>query len=87
MIGTQAVRGLTSQVWTSYLDAAGYPRESRLPTSYQYRAATPVVARREPAATPAATPVATPAATPVVTNPMPPALATPPPSGPANIRF
>jgi glutaredoxin len=75
MIGTQAVRGLTSQVWSSYLDAAGYPRESRLPPSYQYRAATPVVGRREPAAAP------------VAANPVPSAPATPAPSGPANIRF
>ena len=48
-IGSQTLRGLAAEVWLSYLDAAGYPRESRLPTSYQYRAATPIVDRREPA--------------------------------------
>ena len=48
-IGSQTLRGLAAEVWVSYLDAAGYPRESRLPTSYQYRAATPIVDRREPA--------------------------------------
>ena len=35
----------------SYLDAAGYPRESRLPATYQYPAAAPLTERRE--ATPA----------------------------------
>ena len=48
-IGSQTLRGLAAEVWVSYLDAAGYPRESRLPTSYQYRAATPIIDRREPA--------------------------------------
>ncbi len=50
-IGSQTLRGLAAEVWSSYLDAAGYPRESRLPTSYQYRPATPIVDRREPAPT------------------------------------
>lgn len=50
-IGTQVVRGLSADLWNSYLDAAGYPRESRLPASYQAPAATPVVERREAAAT------------------------------------
>jgi glutaredoxin len=48
-IGSQTLRGLATEVWNSYLDAAGYPRESRLPSSYQYRPATPIVDRREPA--------------------------------------
>ena len=58
-IGTQMMRGLAPEVWGSYLDAAGYPRESRLPASYQYAAATPIVERREakpPAREPAAAP-------------------------------
>ncbi|MGZ5187270.1 MAG: glutaredoxin family protein, partial [Caldimonas sp.] len=46
-IGAQTLRGYAAEVWTSYLDAAGYPRESRLPSGYQYRPATPVVERRE----------------------------------------
>lgn len=49
MIGSQALRGLANDVWNSYLDAAGYPRQSRLPSSYQYRPATPIIDRREPA--------------------------------------
>ena len=46
-IGSQTLRGYSAEVWASYLDAAGYPRESRLPSTYQYRAATPIVERRE----------------------------------------
>ncbi|MDB6002091.1 MAG: glutaredoxin-like protein [Rhizobacter sp.] len=46
-IGAQVVRGLTEQLWTSYLDAAGYPKQSALPYNYQYGPATPLVARRE----------------------------------------
>ncbi len=49
-IGSQTLRGLAAEVWVSYLDAAGYPRESRLPSSYQYRPAAPIVDRRESAA-------------------------------------
>ncbi|MDQ6628288.1 MAG: glutaredoxin family protein, partial [Pseudomonadota bacterium] len=45
MIGSQTLRGLSAEVWNSYLDAAGYPRDSHLPATYQYRAATPIVER------------------------------------------
>jgi glutaredoxin len=47
-IGAQILRGLSADVWNSYLDAAGYPRTSRLPASYQYRAATPLVDQQPP---------------------------------------
>ena len=46
-IGAQTLRGLAPEVWNSYLDAAGYPRESRLPANYQYPPATPITERRE----------------------------------------
>jgi len=46
-IGTQTLRGLSPELWNQYLDAAGYPRESRLPAGYQYPAAAPIVERRE----------------------------------------
>ncbi|HJV60604.1 MAG TPA: glutaredoxin family protein [Albitalea sp.] len=46
-IGSQVLRGLTTDTWNSYLDAAGYPRESHLPATYQYPPATPLT---EPAA-------------------------------------
>jgi len=47
-IGAQVLRGLAPEVWNSYLDAAGYPRDSRLPANYQYPPATPMVARMPP---------------------------------------
>ena len=49
-VGAQTLRGLAGELWNSYLDAAGYPRESRLPSNYQYPAATPLTERREAAA-------------------------------------
>ncbi len=38
-IGTQALRGFSETDWTAYLDAAGYPRESKLPRGWQGAAA------------------------------------------------
>lgn len=78
-IGSQTLRGLASEVWASYLDAAGYPRESRLPTNYQYAAPTPI-AERAAAATARAADAAAPAA---------PAAPTPPPApdNPTGIKF
>ena len=75
-IGSQMMRGLAPEVWGSYLDAAGYPRESRLPAGYQYAAATPIVERREAA-------VARPAA--AASRPDTPA--TPVPANPGGIKF
>jgi glutaredoxin len=56
-IGSQTLRGLSPDVWTSYLDAAGYPKDSRLPAAYQYPAPTSIVTRASaaPAATAAST--------------------------------
>jgi glutaredoxin len=45
-IGAQVLRGLSEAEWNAYLDAAGYPRESRLPRDYPQAAATPLVERR-----------------------------------------
>ncbi|WP_395693322.1 glutaredoxin family protein [Piscinibacter sp.] len=47
-IGGQQLKGLTPETWSSYLDSAGYPRESRLPAGYEYAAAKPVTQRAEP---------------------------------------
>ena len=52
-IGTQVVRGVSADLWNSYLDAAGYPRASQLPANYRPPAPTPIVERREVAAAPA----------------------------------
>jgi glutaredoxin len=48
-VGSQVLRGFATDSWGQYLDAAGYPRESRLPSTYQYRSATPILERRDPA--------------------------------------
>ena len=74
-IGSQMMRGLAPEVWGSYLDAAGYPRESRLPASYQYAAATPIVERRVATTSPAA----------AASRPDAPTVA--PPASPTGIKF
>ena len=49
-VGGQLLRGFSEEEWQSYLDAAGYPRESKLPRGYTAPAPTPVVQRAaEPA--------------------------------------
>jgi glutaredoxin len=76
-IGSQVVRGLAHDTWNQYLDAAGYPRESKLPPGYQPRPIAPVVERREaPVARSQAQPAARPSA-PFATNA----------PAPAGIRF
>jgi glutaredoxin len=72
-IGQQQIKGLQPSEWHSYLDAAGYPKESKLPASYR---------------APAATPLTTPAEAPAAAEPAPSAEPAParPASGP-NIRF
>jgi glutaredoxin len=47
-IGVQHLRGFSADIWSGYLDSAGYPRESRLPAAYQYPAATPLTQRAAP---------------------------------------
>lgn len=53
MIGQQPIRGLSADTWNAYLDAAGYPRESRLPAGYQFADPTTLTQRREPPRPPA----------------------------------
>jgi glutaredoxin len=69
-VGAQVVRGWQREDWLSYLDAAGYPKESRLPTNFpqgkaeplteskqaEKAAPAPVKAAPAPAAEPAAPP-------------------------------
>lgn len=64
-IGAQALRGYSPTDWSSYLDAAGYPRESRLPRGWKAPEPAPLVERLErasPRARAAAEPVAPPPA-------------------------
>lgn len=78
-VGSQALRGFNPTDWSSYLDAAGYPRESRLPRSWQPPAATPLVARA---------PATAASAPPAVTEPARPAAQAPAPEAPTPaIRF
>jgi glutaredoxin len=76
-VGAQVVRGWQREDWMSYLDAAGYPKESRLPANFPQGAAEPLTEPRQ--ATPAPTPAATRQAAPT-----PEPAPAPPPSG---IRF
>jgi glutaredoxin len=79
MIGAQTLRGLSPEVWMSYLDAAGYPRQSRLPATYMPHPPLPIVERRD--ALPAR-----PAAAPAAHSESDSAPA-PPPPGPGGIKF
>lgn len=42
-VGSKQLVGFTQTDWSGYLDAAGYPAKSALPTSYKQPAATPLV--------------------------------------------
>ena len=47
-VGSQVLHGMSPQEWAGYLDAAGYPRESRLPPGWQPPPPVPL-AERAPA--------------------------------------
>lgn len=72
-IGAQALRGLSLPEWTAFLDAAGYPKESRLPRNFSAAPALPLTAR---SARPPATPVPPPPAAPATPEPEPAASGT-----------
>ena len=78
-IGGQQIKGYSDNEWTQYLDAAGYPKQSQLPSSYRRPAASPLVAIKpaETSVPRAATTAPAPAAVPVA----------PPVTNPAGIRF
>ncbi len=79
-IGSQQLKGFSDQEWSQYLDAAGYPKSSQLPSGYRMPSAQPLVAQT-------AAPLATPPK-PVIVQPQPVAPpAGPTPSNPAGIRF
>ena len=74
VIGSQTLRGLAADEWTSYIDLAGYPKESRLPRGWQQAAATPLT-------TPPSNPLPTPPQQAVTPDPLAP------PRPPGSIRF
>jgi glutaredoxin len=82
-IGAQVLRGLSQSEWASYLDLAGYPRESRLPKGWQAPASAPLVARTAPRVPSAP---AVPAAPRAPARSVPPAAAEVAPA-PGGIRF
>lgn len=76
-IGPQPLRGFAEADWTNFLDAAGYPRESRLPKGWKPAATTPLAER---VSAPAETAQATP---PPARAPLPEPVAPPP----GSLRF
>lgn len=52
-IGSQGLRGFGATDWAAYLDAAGYPRASRLPRGWQPPAVAPLTVRAGAPARPA----------------------------------
>jgi glutaredoxin len=44
-IGSQQLKGFLAAEWSGYLDAADYPKQSKLPPNYQWPKATPLVAQ------------------------------------------
>lgn len=85
-IGAQRIKGYSDSEWTQFLDAAGYPRQSALPSSYRRPAATPLVAAQTGTqATPTAT--SAPNDAPAVAPAPAEVPVAPPPQNPAGIRF
>ncbi len=75
-IGNQPIRGFNEVDWTSYLDAAGYPKQSRLPRSWQAQPPRPLVERATATVAP-----------PPAAEPGEATSETPPPPPPSGIRF
>lgn len=84
-IGSQQIKGYSDTEWSQFLDAAGYPKQSALPSNYRRPAATPLVATARPAEAAGASS----AAREQPTAPSAPAEVpvAPPPQNPAGIRF
>lgn len=76
-VGAQVVRGWQREEWMSYLDAAGYPKESRLPANFPQGSAEPLTEPRQATTAPA----------PAQRAPAPPAPEPAPAPPPSGIRF
>jgi glutaredoxin len=70
-IGAQPLRGFSEQDWTAYLDAAGYPKDNKLPRGWPTPQATPLVERAVPATAARAPAPPPPPPTPVPAEPTP----------------
>jgi len=89
-IGRQQLKGFSDAEWTQYLDAAGYPAQSRLPRGYTQPAATPLAPAKAPTASSPDAPqeaASAPTGRPRRQAPPPPPPGAPTPSNPAGIRF
>lgn len=75
-VGKQSLQGYSDADWASYLDAAGYPKQSALPRTYQAPAAAPLVQVDAPVANGA---VKTPPTRRTAPNPQPTDGSTAPP--------
>ena len=75
-IGQQQLKGVTPSEWTSYLDAAGYPAQSKLPANY-----------RAPSPSPLVPPAPTAAPADATTTPAADSNTPERPAGQPNIRF
>lgn len=89
-IGGQQLRGYSDVEWGQFLDAAGYPKTSQLPSAYRNPPASPLVAVQTPAQPASRTPPQG-AEQPITVNrgiaTPPPAPARPSRDNPAGIRF
>ncbi len=61
-VGAQPLRGFSEADWASYLDVAGYPRESKLPRNWPPTVAAPLVERAPATPARASTPPVIPGA-------------------------
>lgn len=84
-IGSQQIKGYSDTEWTQFLDAAGYPKQSTLPSGYRRPTPSPLVATRPETATVPNAPAAQPGTAPATPADMP--VAPPPVQNPAGIRF
>jgi glutaredoxin len=80
-VGAQVLRGFGDADWHAYLDAAGYPRESKLPRNFAAPASAPLVERKPEPRKPGAP------AAPVAANEPNVPQAPVPTEGPGGIRF
>lgn len=87
-IGSQQLKGFSDTEWTQFLDAAGYPKQSALPSGYRRAAPAPLVAVKaaEPAPTSPAQATTGQAKRSQAAAPAPIPVA-PPVDNPAGIRF
>jgi glutaredoxin len=82
MVGGQKIKGFSDSEWSQFLDAAGYPKTSALPSGYRNGLSAPLVVVQKPA-TPATGAQAGKAPAPAPQAP----VETPAPSNPAGITF